>query len=264
MAVTNAFKGWFQARLATDPDDFDEPRGQNGWTFAFEGEPDLDRIIRVANPVSPRSHGPQVGVSITGVTVNGTTVSDHVLLGTPLQLLGDPKFEGHNGAIAPPGSEPVFPLNLKVVVGSIALEVREWLTFADLTKPIARPRFGKGVRQLDNARLLSVLGTTDITNFRATRKQALVTDLANTNDPTQKKNLQQRLAQMDSTDLPLTALRFSVPYSFKVPDSARSATDPDGTLGSGLLAQAWQLDWWMGAWDADALCGFMDGTLKIG
>jgi hypothetical protein len=37
MAVSIPFRGWFQARLATDPDDFDEPRGQNGWTFAFEG-----------------------------------------------------------------------------------------------------------------------------------------------------------------------------------------------------------------------------------
>lgn len=48
MAVSIPFRGWFQARLATDPDDFDEPRGQNGWTFAFEGEPDLDRIIRLS------------------------------------------------------------------------------------------------------------------------------------------------------------------------------------------------------------------------
>ena len=264
MTVSIAFRGWFQARLATDSDDFDEPRGQNGWTFAFEGEPDLDRIIRLVDPVAPRSHGPQLGVAVTAVTIDGTAVGHHVLVGAALQLSGDPKFEGHNGAIAPPGSEPVFPFNLKLAAGSVVLEVREWLAFADLTKPVARPRFGKGVRTLDNARLMSVLGTTDLSAFRAARKQALATDLSNTMDPTQKKNLQQRLAQMDSTDLPLSALGFSVPYSFKIPDSARSATDPDAALGPGLLTKPWQLDWWMGAWDADALCGFMDGSLKIG
>ena len=40
------FEGWFECRLATDPDPTDEPRGVSGWTYALAGEPDLDRIIR--------------------------------------------------------------------------------------------------------------------------------------------------------------------------------------------------------------------------
>src|SRR5690349_15692860 len=57
---------------------------------------------------------------------------------------------------------------------------------------------------------------------------------------------------------------FRVPYAFKVPDAARAADDPAGTLGPGLLTQPWQMNWWMGCWDADALCGYMLGSLHTG
>ena len=38
------FNGWFQCRLATDPDPYDEPRGVSGYVHAYAGEPDLDRL----------------------------------------------------------------------------------------------------------------------------------------------------------------------------------------------------------------------------
>ena len=46
------FGGWFQCRLATDPDPADEPRGVSGSIKALPGEPDLDRIIRLQPPPS--------------------------------------------------------------------------------------------------------------------------------------------------------------------------------------------------------------------
>jgi hypothetical protein len=60
------FAGWFYCRLATDPDAFDDPRGQGGWTFAMPGEPDLDRKSRCQWPcrsTAPRNHenGPPAG-----------------------------------------------------------------------------------------------------------------------------------------------------------------------------------------------------------
>ena len=61
-----SFEGWFQCRLATDPDPPDEVRGVSGWTFAVAGEPDLDRVIRLqpAGTIT-RSGGPTVGVTVT-------------------------------------------------------------------------------------------------------------------------------------------------------------------------------------------------------
>src|ERR1044072_8233073 len=165
MTATIAFKGWFQARFATDPDLFTHPRGQSGWTFAFAGEPDFDRVIRLNNPVAPRSRGPNVGVRVTGVVVDGAAVPGHPLLGAPVELLNGPKFEGHNGAIARPGQEPVFPFNLKIAAGGVSLEVREWLTAADIKKdppPVSAPRYGQGVGGVGDATPEGGLGTTNL------------------------------------------------------------------------------------------------------
>ena len=81
--ITLNFEGWFQCRLATDPDPSDEPRGVSGWTFAVAGEEDLDRIIRLQQPVSPRSPGPgsKVGVVVKAVSLDGQHVLDHPLVG---------------------------------------------------------------------------------------------------------------------------------------------------------------------------------------
>jgi hypothetical protein len=264
MAVAIAFEGWFQARFATDEDAFDDPRGRVGWTFAYEGEPDFDRIIRLANPVAPRVLGPQVGVSVTEVRVNGAAVANHVLLGAPVQWLDGPKFEGHNGDISPDGQEPVFPFNLVIAAGNVSLRVTEWLHFEDLTSPSALPRFGRGNGDADDATLQRVLGTTNFAQFRARRKQNLTAELQQTNDATLRKNLQQRLARMDNPGIEVGSLGFRVPYAFRVPDASRAADDPTGTLGPGLLAQPWRMNWWMGCWDADALCGYMLGSLNIG
>ena len=41
MKIWLKFTGWFQCRLATDPDPTDEPRGVSGYVRAVAGEPDL-------------------------------------------------------------------------------------------------------------------------------------------------------------------------------------------------------------------------------
>lgn len=61
------FSGWFQCRLATDPDPSDEPRGVSGYMKALPGEPDLDRIIRFQPPIFQRSHTQGVGVIVRDV-----------------------------------------------------------------------------------------------------------------------------------------------------------------------------------------------------
>ena len=53
-----------------------ETRGNIGWTFAYEDEPDWDRIIRFNNPVAPRTYWDQVGVTVSCVTVDGKNIDD--------------------------------------------------------------------------------------------------------------------------------------------------------------------------------------------
>lgn len=40
------FSGWYQVRLATGGDPYNDPRGVSGWQFALAGEPDMDRVLR--------------------------------------------------------------------------------------------------------------------------------------------------------------------------------------------------------------------------
>src|SRR5262245_54460763 len=107
------FEGWFQCRLATDPDPPDESRGVSGWTFAVAGEPDLDRIIRLQpQGTTPRLGGPTVGVAVSRVESNGATARDHVLVGANVSLLSNPVFDGRNHLEADDGREPIRPFEM--------------------------------------------------------------------------------------------------------------------------------------------------------
>ena len=93
------FEGIFQNRLATDPDPFDNPRGDLGWTKSHRGEPDFDRIIRFNHPISHRSHVERVGVFITKVTINGQNLIDSLVgqminLGSNTNFVGTPNIGG--------------------------------------------------------------------------------------------------------------------------------------------------------------------------
>ena len=97
------FDGIFQCRLATDSDISTETRGNIGWTFAYEDEPDLDRIIRFNKPVALRTYSNQVGVSVSCVTVDGKNMDDS-LIGNMVNLSEDNFFDGSTNM---PGREPI-------------------------------------------------------------------------------------------------------------------------------------------------------------
>jgi hypothetical protein len=101
--IVIGFNGIFQCRLSTDSDISNETRGELGWTFAYEDEPDLDRIIRFNHPIAPRTDLDQVGVNISKVTIDGKNVQDS-LLGQMVNLSKDSFFDGSNNR---PGREPI-------------------------------------------------------------------------------------------------------------------------------------------------------------
>lgn len=93
------FDGIFQDRLATDPDSFDNPRGDRGWTKSHTEEPDFDRVIRFNNPIFPRRYINEVGVSITKVTIDGQNIVDSLVgqminLGSNTHFVGTPNIGG--------------------------------------------------------------------------------------------------------------------------------------------------------------------------
>lgn len=265
MSTIITFEGWFQARFATDPDATDDPRGQQGWTFAHAGEPDFDRVIRFQNPVAPRSHGPIADVRVSAVEIAGAAVVGHPLIAAPVVLSDGPKFEGHNGDIAPDGQEPVFPLHLTVAQGGVTVEITEWLAFADLRRPVSRPRFGRGVAGLTPTEAGRLLAGLSPAAFRARRLAALQADLATEVDATRIANLRARAAQLTEAGIQEMALTFKVNYRFPVPAGARRVIDPGNDLGvANPTSLPWNVAWWMGCWDADALSGYIVGSLTIG
>jgi hypothetical protein len=253
------FNGYFQCRLATDPDDFEDPRGQAGWTFAFDGEPDLDRVIRFHDPVGPRSFAPPIGVTV--VDVNGAR--GHALAGARVTLLENPKFEGRNGLVAPAGREPIAPLVVEVRKDGFVLMRRDDYV---VTNPVdRRPHMGQGVAELTAAEA-DALGVSDAAAFRNGRLDKLETALQTEPDPIKRTNLLARIDQLrnfsSAGDIQNFSLGFKVPYSHQL-RHAGSLSDPAGLLPGVNFAVPWEMTYWMGAWDADALQAFVDGRIMI-
>lgn len=114
------FAGWFQVRLATDPDTTDEPRGVSGYTFALPGEPDLDRVIRFQldgthlREGSPLVTADSFGVRVTDVALRGVAAPHHPLVDAPVRLPEDARFHMRNYVLTDgePGTECVDPFGL--------------------------------------------------------------------------------------------------------------------------------------------------------
>ena len=136
------FDGWFQCRLARDPDPSDEKRGISGASFATVYEPDLDRIIRLNDAVAsralylPEGHEvPPVGVSVKSVYIDGQKIATHALLGARVDLVDDPVFQSLNGVFSSPGGEIIDPFHISVSRDDLRLSRKDlWdPTHPDLT-----------------------------------------------------------------------------------------------------------------------------------
>jgi hypothetical protein len=254
------FEGWFQCRLATNPDDYREPRGDSGWTFAFGDEPDLDRVIRFHEPVAVRSHGPKIGVFVTLVEVNGAAFPNG-LVGAPVTLKDDAKFEGRDGEIANDAQEPIVPFHVRIGTDPLTLESFDPIDLNSQTeihrrKPIAFSG--------NSPEVLAVTGIGDPSTYRSHRVAVLNTELQNSTDAAQRAALEVRIAEAKLGSIRRNSLAFKLTYEFELrgPNQVSSALTTQ--WGSAIArARQWRTRFWMGGWDADALSGFVKGSLVI-
>jgi hypothetical protein len=258
-----AFGGWFQCRLATDPDPYDEPRGVSGYVHAYAGEPDLDRLIEWQNPGFAREMAPAIGVQVQAVSVDGVPQETSTLLGAPVRLHGRPKFEGRNGVIAEDGFEPIFPVDLDIASASVRLR-RSVVPF-DPDYPFE----GLGAPGVDVTGAAQIAKATGIPRLLDVWAQRLAQLQALGELPEPRKTavrerirfLEENLARGGG------AARFfgaRMSYSFALNSPAPIA---DG-LGEHLNFhhepyEDWRLEFWLGGWDADVLCGYCQGTLVV-
>jgi hypothetical protein len=170
------FEGWFQCRLARDPDPSDEKRGISGAAFATVYEPDLDRIIRLNDAVASRAkylpvghQVPPVNVSVKSVYIDGERIATHPLMGARVDLLENPVFQALNGIVSTPGQEIIDPFHISVSRDNFRLSRKDlWdptqpdLTMYDL--PLDSPLLGRRRPQWQESQSVDVREASGIFN----------------------------------------------------------------------------------------------------
>ena len=271
------FGGWWQMRMALDPDPNDEPRGVSGPTVALPGEPDFDGVIRFQGPVDPRwPRDPADGVRVKSVAVddaaapNGKRVlSGHPLLGASVDLLDSPTF-AERGFVVLYQKMPVDPFHLRIESGDVSLEVR------DLWDPTRPEVTIDEVAALDPALLVrrcvsvqpqsplvaGVTGVVDYAEHRRRRRRDLENLLRDAVDPMSRAGLEMRIDMLAKDELVsgndgMVALLLEAQqflglcgfYSFVI-QGAPIVSDPHVRLG-GLIgtSQQWQVAFWMGGYE---------------
>lgn len=279
MNLTLAYEGWCSLRLPTDPDPPDEPRGISGYTFAFAGEPDLDRILNL----QPREHlplrSPQRPI---GVTVRSALRSDgrHVaaLVGARVDLLGDPIIENRNWTLTLPGFEPIVPFHLLIEGEGVRLERTAPLNPAEPSQPLWQVSEAnlnnQGARgmEFEPATIGDATGIWDPLELVKDRHAALERQHAEESDETKRIALEGRIAELEiaiakPTDRRVIGRSFVERFGFFMTGPASgdgSERALGGTLETGSRPEyPWRIDFWLGSWDPDLLCLYMKGSLIV-
>jgi hypothetical protein len=258
------FRGWFQCRLATDPDPYDEPRGVSGYAHAYAGEPDLDRVIHFQPPAFIRRCCPPLGVSVYRVTLDDIVLDEHPLVGATVELLDNPKFEGRNGVVAGDGEEPIWPFHLRIQRGEVVVE--RGISPLDRDFPY-REFFAVGFESGATV-AKDVAEETEITDIEKVWRERLseLEHLALGLSGAELIGIKERIAMLRRwVSIAPSPGRFfptRMKYDYALRSPPRIVSWPP-EYGRPLPNADWRVKFWLGAWDADVLAGFCKGVLEI-
>ena len=286
------FEGWFQMRMATDPDPTDELRGVSGYTFAFCGEPDLDHKLHF-QPDEPGvwerdfgpGGGPKVGVYVTSAQRDGEDVPD--LAGGKIAFVDGMVIE-HNGLLVRNDYFIINPFRVTLAAGkTLLLDRVDYLNPANPAMPeneadstmLTRRQattFTSNSEQVAQATGLPNAANVTLIQNRLNRKASLEALLAST----PKKNAVKR-AELESRIYELGIVEQWWNLSQGTPNNRpidrRAAQlalqlsgwniDMNGAIAANRLGAderyPWNISFWMGGWDGDAMCGYVRGTWTI-
>jgi hypothetical protein len=282
------FEGYFQDRMTTDPDPTDEKRGVSGYTFAFAGEPDLDNIVHfqpdepgvVERDFGPYG-GPKVGVTVRRATRDGAEVPE--LVGARVAFLDDCQIREENGILIRDDFFVIDPLHVTITKdGKTLLDRVDDLDPSDPSKPIERCTgaelqrrqplgFVSMSQEVANATNIGLATPENLKANRLRRRESLEILLGQTKDPTKRAALESRIFQLGIVDQWWNLSTTPRPIDRRAAQLALQAygwhVDVNGKVSANKLgadeSKPWILDFWMGGWDGDALCGFVKGTWTI-
>jgi hypothetical protein len=285
MMLVLPFEGWIVLRLPTDPDPSDEPRGVSGYTFAFAGEPDLDRVLYLQPPGNwePRFGSPErLGVTVNGaMRSNGTPCVE--LDGATVDLADGPVLENRQWTIALPGYEPIVPFHLRITAPGLAISrdipldpQHPDLPVHEVDPAVIAVQAADGM-QFEPQTIGHATGIWDSLQCVKDRLTLLETERAALPDGDQKTALDGRIAELNyAVDNPrdrrVTARYFVERFAFPMlGPPAQIEGDQVGVTGGTLdpgdadpkNPSPWTIAFWIGAWDPDVLCAYMQGALQI-
>ena len=258
------FFGWVVCRLATNPDPYDDPRGtRSGFNqFAYPGEPDLDRVIRMNNAPFQRSYTPAASVTVKQVDVRGTTDDGHHLLGAAVDLIDNPVFEGRNVVIASDAAEPIYPFH--VAVSTDALELRRKRSPIDARYPYKEylPEESGPYPRLSDE-LPAVYLETDFAPVYRKRLRLLTRELE-TAPAEASPGIRERIRILESMQGNAANIGFAMRWKLPL-------TDPVDLLRGSVVGtrldldsqEPWLMDFWFGAYDRDGQSFFCSGSLTM-
>lgn len=284
------FKGWAQGRIPTDPDPSFEPRGVSGYTFSLPGEPDLDRVVYFQNKkgVVRRSHCPEVGVTVCGgyefvTSGKGGEVEfvsknmidkNHPLFNARVDLLENGIFVSENSTVVYNGFGIINPFILSVEGKGISINRRFYAdpknpqtNLENYTMDTLNP-FMFTTAFMDSVDMIYSANVLDRTAFRNERKRLLEADLAGLRKQAPDKNT---LIQIAALEKRIAELNNNNPQNRRTNQIGTQAlvsyplNATEASVNSKKVAPpaSWPLTMWLGGWDADSLCFFVNGYVQI-
>ena len=284
-------EGYFQMRMATDPDPTDEKRGVSGYTFALAGEPDFDAKVhfqpdepgvwqREFGPSSPTA--PRVGVTVRRATRNGQTATD--LIGAHVSFI-DAQILEHNGILARNDLFIIDPLRVRVSSADkkkVLLEREDWLNPADPNMPQWEATSAMILRRqpkrfvTNSPEVAAATGLRDPANKtlienRVKRRESLEALLKATKDKVAQAALETRIEQLKIVEKwwdlsegtwnerPIDRRAYTLALQLEGWDVDINGHPFANAVGADET-RPWPLRFWMGGWDGDALCAYVRGS----
>lgn len=297
MSLYLAFEGYFQMRMATDPDPPDEPRGLSGYTFALAGEPDLDGLLHLQpdeEGVCERRFGvkPQATDPRVGVTVRQAKRFDEKTLvykeapewiGARVSFVKAQLVE-RNGIIIRNDLFAIDPLRVQVRKkrGALVLDREDFLDPDNPELPISQATSAMLTRRqpqglTDNsvevAKATGLPDASDATCIanRQIRQRNLEELLKRTRNPVERAALETRISQLNILQQWWNLSEKGMPIDRRAHQLTLQgygwSIDINGPVHANKIGAdentTWTLSFWMGGWDGDALCAYISGYLSI-